>query len=697
MASLCDVWTGISDGQLTVDHVQNTLKSVQGSDLWVVVACVDRLVDDVAVQRVLLEYGIERTQRALDRAKAAYELPTSPGEDEDVSMELRRSGKESSSVERPLDSLTAHFRVVQEDAQLCRLRDVLLERLDRLNTYVEICKEASVAEIGETEDSPNDWEDDPWMEGGESTPAQQVQSVAQLPVSLPSFLLDDLLRTARLLASAQLFSALKILLDRHANQLWPYRFLILSNIPEHSNPSQLRDLLPRIDHSTHRELVPTSKPWRPDSDWCQSSGMVEAVELSGVSLLVPYSLKPYDDRGQSGALSSSEVTRWYVERVDHIISSTGMVDIALATIKHGASQGVRDVQEFEEDLNLLSRFLYGSPRGNKGLDEDWTLDRWKSMDPPGVIRACLADSTSVSVAADVMNLVMPYLSILESRASRIGHPDPTLFNRLLYDYILTAPLEMVGAIFEASKPTLPLADRIIRDDEDMARIALACTYGSSSSDGWAIMSGIYECLPSWDPAKYDDSGRDTAQDSLDGLGAFVTPTTTDSRCSPPDLFAFFEPLPFPSLSYILDVLDVHLESGEILSKWGVPVPLRWFLQSCNDVSEQRAEASKMARRAVGTEDRLNTVENWEWLLDDMLKLSTTKETGLRSAFGLLSREEVVRIFLTGLLTTGSKSIRSYACINPHSSQNFPSQELSSIRRNTSSSLHWIQMPSRRFA
>lgn len=64
----------------------------------------------------------------------------------------------------------------------------------------------------------------------------------------------------------------------------------------------------------------------------------------------------------------------------------------------------------------------------------------------------------------------------------------------------------------------------------------------------------------------------------------------------------------------------------------------------------------MARRAGGIGDPLNDLEDWEWLLDDMLKLTEKSESGIRGAFGLLSREEVLSIFLSGLLSTGSKSL-----------------------------------------
>lgn len=162
-------------------------------------------------------------------------------------------------------------------------------------------------------------------------------------------------------------------------------------------------------------------------------------------------------------------------------------------------------------------------------------------------------------------------------------------------------------------------------------------------------------MPAWETTQ-DETEEEAADTTLASLGEFVTPTTSRPKCTPTDLLLFFQPLHFQSLSRALDILDIHLESGEILSRWSVPAPLRWFLQSADDVKEQRAWANRMARRAGGNVEPLNTIEDWEWLLDDMLKLTEKSESGIKGAFGLLSREEIVTTFFSGLLSTGSKSV-----------------------------------------
>ncbi|KZP10526.1 Sec39-domain-containing protein [Athelia psychrophila] len=640
-------WTDLPDNELSTNDIQDTLAGIQ-DDLWVTSACVDRLLDDAEVQRTLLELGIQRTAGAVERGQRALIPPDSPEE----------QGKEEVQEHEPLAS---YFREAPDDAKLCHMRVVLLQRLDRLNTYVELCKEMpDVEQKGEEqEEALDEWDDDPWGEesGEPSTPLTTTKrSTAEPPISLSLFLENDLLPISCLFASLECYGPLRVLLARHSSYLWPSRFTILNSVPEHAHPSDYRDLMPNLDPTTNIEIPLTPAPLRSTPDWSETPDVRAAIETSQVDLVVELPASSQDPQSHPEPASATELAEWYKRRVDYVISSTGMVDIALATIQHGASQGIPHLDELGEKLSLLARLVYDTLQPEApGASDDWTLDRWNAMDPAAVVRAYLAHSTPTTVSRDIQRLVMPYLFVLESHAERAGQPDPGLPNRMLYEYILTAPLDLTAAIFEASKPTLPPAQRLIRSDEDIARLALACLYGSDRLDQWPTMSSIFECLPAWDITRNEDQA-DEADTTIASLGAFVTPSTTRPRCTASDLLVFFKPLPISSLSRALDILDIHLESGEILARRSVPAPLRWFLQSNGDANEQRAWANRMARRAGGTEDRLNTREDWDWLLGDMLKLNGTGDNGLKGAFGLVPRREIIRIFFSGLLSTGKFDI-----------------------------------------
>ena len=621
-------WPALADEDLTPESVHTHLDS-NTNDRWVAAACFDRLVPDVATQRTLIDIGLQRSASALTRAHDLY-------------------SKTASTSQLNSNPLLDHFRSEPLDAQMCHIRTCLLERLDRLNTYIELEKELTVKSPADEVD--DEWEDDPWADETSQETGSPEDKSAILP--LPEFLTGDLLVTALSLAAQEQFPALGVLLECHGDVLFPHRFLILESIPEDASPSDYRRLLPTYDPSKDCEHQWSSNLPRSNAEWTDDPDVRSAVQAT---------IKPfYSQERIPGAvetpLSSSALLQWYRGQIDRIILRTGNVDTALALTQHGASSGLSGLDEIGEDLSLLSRLVYDAPRPPTE-DEEHTLSGWSRINPSEAILSYLSHSTSATVVKNIQRLVIPYLFVLESRAERSGNPDPSLRNRLLYEYIVNAPLDIAAPIFEASKPTHPAVERLIKDDEDLARIALALLYGSDSLNEWANMSRIFECMPAWESGYVADAGEeDEADTTIASLGAFVTPSTTQPRVTASDLLLFFQPLHASSLSRALDVLDVHLESGEVLSRWNVPARLRWFLQSADDGNEQRSWAKRMARRAGGSSDEPDSPEEYEWLLEDMIKLSNTSESRLRSAFGLIPKDEVISIFLGGLLNSGSEHL-----------------------------------------
>lgn len=627
---MANPWSTLADEDLTPESIHAHLDSIT-NDHWAAAACFDRLVSDTSTQRILIDIGLQRSASALARTYDVYSDTAS-----------------TSQSQGDTNLLLEHFRREPLDAQVCHIRACLRERLDRLNTYVELQKELVVK--GSEDEIDDEWVDDPWADEEDSQQKESPEDKSAI-LPLPEFLTDDLLVTALSLAAQEQFLALSVLVERCGTTLFPHRFTILESIPEHALPSDYRQFLPTYDPSKDSEQRWTSTLSRPDGDWTDKPDVQSALEQVGIK---PLASQEHIPSAVETPLSSSALLQWYRDQIDRIISQTGMVDTALVLVQHGASSGLSGLDEIGEDLSLLSRLVYDSPRPPTE-DDDHTLSGWSKMSPSEVIRSYLSHSTPATIVKNIQRLVIPYLFVLESRAERSGNPDPSLRNRLLYEYIVNAPLEIAAPIFESSKPILPAIERLIKDDEDLARIALALLYGSDSLDEWATMSRIFDCMPAWDPGYVADVGEeDEADTTIASLGAFVAPSTTQPRVTASDLLLFFQPLHASSLSRALDVLDVHLESGEILSRWNVPAKLRWFLQSGSDGNEQRSWARRMARRAGGSSDEPDSPEEYEWLLEDMTKLSNTGESGLRSAFGLISKDEVISIFLSGLLNSGSK-------------------------------------------
>ncbi|KAH8120216.1 Sec39-domain-containing protein [Phellopilus nigrolimitatus] len=530
-----------------------------------------------------------------------------------LDLGIRRTASAESGSSDPNDlrgTVSAYFSSHIRSVLLQQVRDSLAAA--NSTTYSE-------------SDADEGWEDDPWADTDTEGPP-----TAPLPLSV--FLTEDVSLMCLALASQMQFLALKIIIQRHNSSVFPHRFQIITRIPLFADPSDYRDLLPAIDSQSGMESFIQGSPWR-------------NVKLACSQVALP----------------STDCHK----RVEVIVSSTGLVDMALSLVQHGVSQGVVGLDELGEDLSLVSRLVYDSPGSETGGSaETISISEWVSLEPRDVVRRYLAHSAADTIVNDIRRLVMPYLFVLESRCERAGKPDSGLFKRLLYDYILHANLDVVVPIFEASKPTLVASQRLISDDEDLARLALACLYGSSSLYDWANMSRIFECLPAWNfEAERDE--EDEVDTTVASLSSFLAPSTSRPHSSPSDLLVFFKPLPAQSLSRALDILDVHLESGEILSRWGVPVPLRWFLQSAHDEAQQRAWAMKMARQNDAPSGDLDSEEVWLSLLEDMLKLTRPEELSTNSAFGALSGDDVRQIFFRGLLSTGKFTIAKRVALPRH--------------------------------
>ena len=507
--------------------------------------------------------------------------------------------------------------------------------------------EANNEDGNETTNSPVI--DDPWETNSTSSDAQsaaeaksassrlETQSTKLEPISLTlqDFLSQSILNIALDFASSANLHALNVVLDVHYSELFPFRFTILDNLPAWVAPEELKSqrLLPEVGEDGN-EI----------GDF-RSFHLFDWVPQPSVSPTVVT---------QNALLSADGLSKWFASRVDSL-DSIGALDLQLAWVQHGASLGIPNLDALGEDLSLLSRLIYDANL-SPAQHEKWTLASWKKATEGEIVSAYLANSTPSTIVSDVRRLVLPYLYVLESRAEREGLADTHLVERLLHDAVLSLPLHKALPVFEASKATIPMTERLLRNDQNVARLALACLYGSDEREVWSTMSGIFECLPVWDVSGGDlESDKEATATTLDSIATFVRPhSSSDKPPSAQDLFIFFAPLPFASLSRALDILDVHLESGEILARWNTAVQLRFLLQSARNKQDQTQLAEKMIRRQAGMKD----LAKWTKLWEDMCRLNGGDDALLRGAFGTLSIEEMMRVYLSGILGSGSEFSRS---------------------------------------
>lgn len=472
-----------------------------------------------------------------------------------------------------------------------------------------------------------------------------IDEPTEPPMPLADFLAHPIIDSALLFASSAATHGLRILVDRHTAILMPYRFAILESMPSWVSPAELKE----------HGLLPALEGDGSERHWLDE----KATVAFGLYDRYP-TPRPASSHLQTATQprSAEELSQWFTARVDDL-DELGMLDLQLAWVQHGASIGIPKLDALGEDLSLLSRLIYDSNLTPDQHDR-WTLSTWRAAGDNEVVGAYLSNSTPVSIVGHIRRLVLPYLYVLESRAEREGRPDTHLVERLLHEAVLSLSLQKALPVFEASKATMPMSERLIRNDQNVARLALACLYGSDEREVWSTMSSIFECLPVWDVSGGDlESDKEATSTTLESIATFVRPTTSSAK--PPsaeDLFIFFSPLPFASLSRALDILDVHLESGEILARWGTAVQLRFLLQSSRDKEEQTQLAEKMVRRQSVS----LSADRWPKLWEDMCRLSGGDDALLRGAFGMLSTDDMMRVYLSGLLSSGSRSSSVSAAI-----------------------------------
>lgn len=536
---------------------------------------------------------------------------------------------------------------------------------------------------------------DGWGELDLSTDADDAPRSPSTPQPAPLLPLSQFLSTplplvALTLATTAHVPELHLLLSLHARSLWPYRSQLLECVPGWIDPAEHADLLPAVDAKGAKEMMwEDVLPWREEQDW--SEYVLDLVQPPSPATDLPE------------YRSAGEVAAWYLSRVSSLVQD-GYVASALALVQHAAARGVEVVagetggglDEVGEELTLLAKAIYERPPREDGAqeDEDWTLERWRSLSPKQVIEAYTSTSTPATIARTLRSLVLPYLSVLESRLERRGEANtsetPT---RLLYDYILTLPLSSSGLdlllpIFEASKPTLPASQRIVKSETDLARLAIAVLYGAgkqgATQEGAAVMSKIFECLPAFDGFASASSAPKTQDVDLFELAAASAadvarpagPASTAPPPPSPSPSVFFTALSFapPSaLSAHLDTLDLHLSQLEALLRYhsAPSTGLFWFLSSYRFETAQRNWATRLARTAAsggagadGDEGEFESADMWLELMEFMAegtgvageKASGTDEEriekGLGRLFWKLGREEALKIFFGGLLGAG---------------------------------------------
>ncbi|KAF7726591.1 hypothetical protein EC973_008636 [Apophysomyces ossiformis] len=421
--------------------------------------------------------------------------------------------------------------------------------------------------------------------------------------------------------------ALDAIFMHHGQEVLLQRLFILSQIPETAAASSFD--LPHV--TLDREDRWLEEPWRTEIDPVEKPSIRRQIE-SPVPAHESY-LTSLEQSVQSTEYPTSAevIADWYLERA-HAMDSIGLSSHALEMIRYAQAMGVSNVKDKISDYEWLCKYVYTSA----GQDQFVNLEKFKEMSPYDIMKGLLVDTDANRIVNDIFSLVLPWLEMCRKRRKE---PSEEGVEFMLYRWLMEISVDHIDwccAVFEQSKPTIPLEERIIKDDLDLSRLALAVSYSTDRELEYLVR--IFECLPI-----FDNLNETEEVINMDSLLPFVGSATR--------LFEALQRTGPYCLTKMMDTLQVQLGSAEVLSRYHAAVPLRWYL-SKQPVESQRQLCIRMASQAAGGVEsggaQFDHDNDWRELLDDMLRLQGDG-TGI---FGLVKPTEIMEIFYSSLLRCG---------------------------------------------
>jgi hypothetical protein len=485
-----------------------------------------------------------------------------------------------------------------------RTRLYLLEYTDRLNTLNKI-----------------------W-------PSLSHKQTGNFASSFAQFRDSNLIAQAIEFARSENHVALDAIFMHHGRDVLPHRLFILSQIPETADPSRFD--LPHVTHD--HEDTWLEEPWRKEKDPVEQDWVQEMICLQ-----VP-EYQDYLTRLESGIqttpypTTSKVIADWYLDRA-HAADKIGLSSNALEISRYAQVMGVTGIESKVSEYEWLCKYVYVSkPTATESYVD---LERFQQMSNYEILEGLLANTNTSTIADDMLRLALPWIEAAKNRnkTSDDKKQEFLLYRWLLDPAVAGSHLDWCCIVFEMSKPTIPVEDRIIKDDLDLSRLVLAIVYSSDGSMEYLVR--LFECLPIF--ADLDETTNEPVN------MADLIPKVN----SPMALFLELQSIGPFGLTQMMDTLQNHLGSAEVLARYHASVPLSWYLKD-QSIDTQRQLCIRMSSQAAGGVEsggaQFDRDDDWRELLDDMIRL---RDDG-QGVFGKLDASEILEIFFSSLLRCGRK-------------------------------------------
>ncbi|KAL9538530.1 hypothetical protein MBANPS3_010857 [Mucor bainieri] len=560
-------------------------------DAWVIAQCLEVSVHEPKVQ-----------QQILDIAEARIQTLTTPF--------IR---------DKHLDTPQAAHNLSAQEKTLLRSRALLLKYKDRLHTFEKI-----------------------WPSLSSTT--HQHTGDASFATAYAQFRDSNMIAQAIEYARSENNAALNAIFMHHGSDVLPHRLFILSQIPETADFTSFD--LPHVTHD-HEDTWP-EEPWRNEKD---------VVEQDWIQALIHEQVPEeaeYLERLKGGIettaypTSTSVIAEWYMDRA-HAADAIGLSSNALEICRCARVMGVSGIDDQVAEYEWLCKYIYRAKATSDQEDTYVDLEAFRRMSSYEILEGLLSTTDAANIVDDMLRLALPWIAVAKKRNHGRHHQKEEeeeeeekkkeflLYRWLLDPAVVDAHLDWCCVVFEHSKPTIAVEDRIIKDDLDLSRLVLAIVYSGNGSMEYLVR--LFECLPIFD--EIDGTSNDPTD------MAAIMPAATSAMA----IFMELQSVGAFGLTQMMDTLQNHLGSAETLARYNASVPLRWYLED-QSVEAQRQLCVRMSSQAAGGVEsggiKFDRDDDWRELLDDMLRL---KGDG-QGVFGKLDSAEILEIFFSSLLRCG---------------------------------------------
>ncbi|KAL3677465.1 hypothetical protein R1sor_027413 [Riccia sorocarpa] len=472
--------------------------------------------------------------------------------------------------------------------------------------------------------------------------------------------------------------ALALLFSRHTYSLAPHILELLDAIPETVPPSTYSQLLPDVS-------PPKPFPPRKNEDLVENLDILKALK-SGKRSFEENEMELSLEESTEHVVKLSkglkwpaktEVISWYLRRAREIDQASGLLENTLSLLELGVAKGLNELESLSKEVSDLMAIMFTGDSEDVVLS--FTLSDWERLSKYEKFKLILDGAGEDNVVERLREQAVPFMPKERGSTSlpalKSDSPTPSFLVTWLREAAEDNKFSLCAAVLvDCSKE--PKEHGFFQGDEELAQVALDGIYSCAQTeeDAWRRMSWVLQSLPSHRDNKIKEPGlafedangqrglrkglmrafRGAVGKSADfplGMSPLVPPSSDDAqpmspRVSPDVLNSYLgrSGVLSDELEERVRCAEGHVKAGQLLLKYQVPKPIRYFLACQGDVTGTK-QLIRLLLAKFPNKDLARSDSGWASLWQDLRTLQ-------EKAFPFLDKETLLLEFCQGLLRAG---------------------------------------------